>query len=189
MKAPVKLLASTALAAFAFASMAHALSITPETLALATGNQTSQAQIDAAIAPYVGASTLLYKQDQGGSESGSFASSYETVFANTPGEPSDATVTYVGGPVISPPSYLLVKDGNHDPSWYLFNLSGLGWNGMVPLEITGFWPNGGAISHVSIYGGSSSDIPGVPDGGLTMSMVGLALCGLAWFHRRVRVAS
>ena len=173
------------LAALVATSAAFAITITPATTTVAFGDQNSQSQIDGAIAPFLGTSTLLYKQDVGGPESGSLAGSYQTVFANTPGDPADATITYVGGPIVDPVAFLLVKDGNMSPAWYLFNLSGLGWTGTQTLELTGFWPDQGAISHVSLYGGSVEQTPGVPDGGSSVAMLGLGLCGVAWLRRRL----
>ena len=139
------------------------------------------------IATIVGSETLfeLYKQDVGGPESGPFAPSYVTEFSNTPTDPEDATITYVMGmPVISgDPIYLLVKDGNHDPIWYIFNLglTGLPWNGTDTIYLQGFWPENGAISHVSIYGPSTS----VPEP-TTLLLLGLGLVGVAGIRRTLK---
>jgi hypothetical protein len=92
-----------------------------------------------------------YKQDVGGPESGPLATSYSTSFANSPSDPSEFTITYTGGPVVQPVRWLLVKDGNSDPAWYLFNLSTLGWNGTDVVHGTGFWPGKGAVSHVELF--------------------------------------
>ena len=128
----------------------------------------------------------LYKQDQGQepNDSGSYSGSYSTTFSNAPNDPQDATITFDGGSSISgDPLYLLVKDGNQDPIWYVFDLSdidGQAWNGTDPLMLEGFWPAQGAISHVAIYGAPSN---GVPDGGATSLLLGLAVLGLAGFRR------
>lgn len=175
-----------ALASLALAAAAHALSITPATVNVATGNQTSQAQIDVAIAGILGSATELYKQNVGGAEVGSLAASYTTTFNNTPADPSDATITYVGGPIVGPTAYLLVKDGNQTPAWYLYNLTNLGWNGTEVLQLTGFWPAQGAISHVSLYGTTGNgDIPGTPDSGSTVALLGLGLTLLAIARRKI----
>ncbi len=102
----------------------------------------------------------LYKMDVGGPESGSFSGSYSTVFSNTPLDPKDATISYDSGPKIEVPEYLLVKDGNNDPIWYIFDISA--WDGMMDLIMTGFWPDQGAISHVAIYGGENPPPPPPP---------------------------
>ena len=96
-------------------------------------------------------------------------------------DPADATITYVSGqPVIAAQDiFLLVKDGNQIPAAYLFGISG--WNGTESLVLTGFWPQGGAISYVSIY--TSGSTP-VPDGGTTLMLLGAGLgCLGALRHR------
>jgi protein with PEP-CTERM/exosortase system signal len=126
--------------------------------------------------------TAAYKSDQGGPDSGSFASSYNTAYSNTETDPQDASITYNSGqPVITGnPIFLLVKDGNHIPIWYIFDISG--WNGMETIDLRGFWPDGGAISHVSIYtpGGTR-----VPDGGSTLALLGLALTSIGLLRRKL----
>jgi hypothetical protein len=117
-----------------------------------TGTQTSQAQINVAIAATLGGSTLLYKENVGdGFDSGPFASSYSTVYAPS-ADPSDGTISYGSGPKITGATHLLVKDGNHEPAWYLFDISG--WDGMMDIVAFDFWPSRGAISHMTLYGGN-----------------------------------
>jgi hypothetical protein len=134
-------------------AFAGVLYVTPDTLPQWTGEQTSQAQINAAIAPLIGgdADTLLqYKQDAGSGEAGPYTDNYTTTFS---GDLSAAEIVWDGLPepwINKALDYLLVKDGNHDPAWYLFNL--VNWNGRDTLSLSGFWPLGGAISHVSLYG-------------------------------------
>jgi|SwirhirootsSR2_FD_contig_21_35098078_length_588_multi_6_in_0_out_0_1 hypothetical protein len=160
------------------ASQVEALTITPATTATATGNQTSQAQIDAYIAGILGSAEMQYKQNVGGSEVGSLATEYQTVFTNTPSNPTDATISYVGGgSYIAGPAYLLVKDGNNSPAWYLFNLTSLGWNGKETLTIQNFWTGTGAISHVTIYGTA------VPEPA-TLSLLAAGLLGATVVRRR-----
>jgi hypothetical protein len=167
---------------------ASALSITPSNPApFLTTNLNSQSQIDALINATLNPDpTLVYKQNQGGPETGSFAASYSTSFFNTPTDPQDATISYVSGPDIKTSFsniYLLVKDGNQTPAAYLFNISSL-WNGTDPLVMTGFWPQQGAISHVSIYASGSGSAQ-VPDGGTTVMLLGSALAGLGALRRFV----
>lgn len=165
----------------ALAAQAQALVITPGTDSPLTGDDSSQAVINAAIASTLGSSVELYKQDVGdASDGGSLAGSYQTTFFNTPTDPSGATITYVGGDIVGPVAFLLVKDGKQTPAWYLFNLTDLGWNGMDDLELSGFWPDQGAISHVSLYGQTTS----VPEAGALL-MFGTGLVGLVGY-RRVR---
>jgi hypothetical protein len=136
------------------------------------------------IVGYGGTLDELYKQDVGAaSDTGPFASSYTTTFANLPLDPEDADIVYDGGAFITgSPLYLLVKDGNSDPRWYIFDLLNLGgdsWDGMMTLQLRDFWPSQGAISHVSIYGG---EVP-IPEP-TTVLLVGFGLIGLAGFGRK-----
>ena len=150
------------------------------------GNQNNTADILAFLSGTIGAE--LYKSDvsgtQGnGADGGTFSSSYNTKFSNTKTDPSDALITYVGAPapaILGGSVYLLVKDGNQTPAWYLYLLN---WNGTDEIKMTGFWPDQGAISHVSLYGAGNS----VPDGGATAILLGLGVAGLA-ITRRVRKA-
>jgi hypothetical protein len=162
----------------ALAAQAHALLIEPDDYLL-KGDETGQSFINAAIASTIGSSTELYKQEVGGTESGSLAGSYQTTFFNTALDPSDALIEYVGGDIVGPTAFLLIKDGNQDPAWYLFNLTDLGWTGVEDLSLEGFWPNGGAISHVALYGGTTT----VPEPG-TLLLLGSGLVGLALFGRK-----
>ncbi|GAX59366.1 hypothetical protein SCALIN_C03_0023 [Candidatus Scalindua japonica] len=142
-----------------------------------SGNQTSnRAIIDKLITDgYISsAADSVYKQDVGGSESGVAAGSYETTFSNTSGDPEDALIEYVGTGAFISDAFALVKDGNHTPAWYGFDLSssGLNWNGTESLSFEDFWPAGGAISHVEIFGSVS-----VPEPSLEL-LLGLSLIGL-----------
>jgi hypothetical protein len=151
------------------------------------GLETSQSDINIVINGIIGNSTELYKQNVGQSgDTGFFAPNYTTVFDATPTDPSEATVTWDGGAFIPASAYMLVKDGKQSPAWYLFDLSALGWDGMATLDLTGFWPNEGAISHVSFYSGQS-DIPGVPDGSSTIAMLGVSFGVLGLLRGRRRV--
>ena len=160
---------------------ANALSITPATQSIMTFSSPSQSVIDSQINAYFNPDpTLAYKQNVGGPELGPFAASYSTSFFNTPSDPADATISYISGPKISAQDiYLLVKDGNHNPTGYLFDISS--WNGMEDLVLTKFWPAQGAISHVSIYTRGNA----VPDAGATLMLLGIGLSSLAAARRWV----
>ena len=177
--APLAMLSLTPLAA-------NALTISPSTAPCGsptclqlTGNQTSQPQIDVAIAGALAGSTEIYKQNVGdGFDTGSAAAIYTTTFQNTPTDPSGATIVYNGG---VPPTvtHLLVKDGNNEPAWYLFNITG--WNGIETITLQNFWPGNGAISHIALYGGGSTTR--VPEPG-TMGLLGAGLLAFGFLRRR-----
>lgn len=132
---------------------AHALNLTPtDAFASGTEGPGNPAVLAAAAAACGCTLNSIYKQDVGNGESGTLAGSYSTTFSNTPTKPMDFTITYTGGLNAGPTAYLLVKDGRATPVWYLFNLTALGWNGTDDIVGTGFWPNGGSISHVELFG-------------------------------------
>jgi hypothetical protein len=190
-----KLVLGTLAALVLTAVPAQALVITPSSGVLNTtrwegpAGQTGQSAIDAFIAGILGLSVELYKSDvresDGGSiESGLLTGSYDTTFSPLPppgenADPTGATIVYTGGLAVGPTAYLLVKDGNAAPPWYLFNLTALGWNGTATLELQSFWPQQGAISHVTLYGSTAS----VPEPGL-LALMGLGLTGIGFSLRR-----
>ena len=183
-------LALTTIVAVGMTFNAGALSLTPASGSLvAQGTDPVNPDADD-MEDITGSSplTLVYKNDQkngdpDGEEEGSFAGSYTTTYSNTADDPEDATIEYDGGPSISGnPIYLLVKDGAaHDPVWYVFDISG--WNGTDTIELTGFWPQQGAISHVSIYTGGGGTQ--VPDAGSTLALLGLALTSIGVLRRKL----
>ena len=126
--------------------------------------------------------TLLYKQDFGGGESGSYADFYTTSFGDLDedNEPHSALITWDGPDyIICPECYLVVKDG--DEPQYLFNLAT--WNGQDVLDLQGFYPNKGAISHVAIFGKS---VPvQVPEPG-TLGLLGLGILGMLTIRRKLQ---
>ena len=119
------------------------------TTPVATGEETSQARINEVIAPLIGDSIRQYKSDFGGGDEGPFAGDYKTTFTGP--DPNGALIEWLRGAFIQRPTHLLVKDGNSDPAWYLFDITG--WDGKSTIELLNFWKGvRGAISHVTIYG-------------------------------------
>ena len=133
--------------------------------------------------------SLLYKSDVSdnwldlgvGDDSGPYASVYRTVFSDTILDPADARITYQGGDDIDCPScYLAIKDGNHSPAYYFYNLSA--WNGTEEIRLQDFWPNGGAISHIAIWGETPVKVA-EPS---TLGLLGLGLLALGFARRGKR---
>ncbi len=172
---------------------AHALVISPSSDITASGltvgqtKQLGQAKIDVLIAPYLGSASELYKQNFNGAEEGALSLNYNTSFTGASGDPSGASIQYSGGNFIGGTSFLLIKDGNHQPWWYLFNLTGLGWNGTDALALENFWPAGGSISHVTLYGTStparSTTSTAVPDSGASGWLLAGGLVLLSYARR------
>lgn len=179
----------TALLVFGMISGASALSISIDPTSFSgtkwAGDQTSQNKINEVIGPIMGYAPELYKQNVGGSEEGPFANFYTTEF-NT--DVSAGTITWDGDAYIKgEPLYLLVKDGRNNPAWYLFRLNdfdltapfGPYWDGKGDINLSGFWPGNGGISHVSIYGKTTS----APEPA-TLILLGMGLLGIAGIRRR-----
>ena len=113
-----------------------------------------------------------------------FASSYDTTFtaeSSSEPDPAGGYITYTGGDSIScPECFLLVKDGNQDPIWYIFDIGS--WNGTDSISIEGFWPDKGAISHVTIFGNSSN----VAEPGMA-ALLSIGLLGMVVARRRMKL--
>ena len=100
--------ASAALGLFMAATSAHALSLTPADADWTTNDNSTLST--AAVIALTGIAGLaeIYKQNVGGSESGSFAGSYTTTFANTATEPSR-----IGGDVTSADLHHNIREYGH----------------------------------------------------------------------------
>jgi hypothetical protein len=168
------------------ASQAHALTLSPgmETWTSLSTSNLGQAAVEAIVG--VSPLGLVYKQDEGGSESGNGMGYYTTAFTyESMGDATGATITWDGGMKVScPDCFLIVKDGNHSQNpppypQYIFDISG--WNGTDTITLSGFWPGPGAISNVAIwnnaYDGGGSLVPEADT--YAMLLAGLGLVGFA----------
>lgn len=148
-------------------------------------NLTTLALINAAFGTTYTDLTMSYKANVGTGEEGPYADNYATVFSNSASDPADALITWdLGEPFIPCPTCLLiVKDGNQVPAQYLFDLGS--WDGQESIQLTGFWPEQGAISNVAIWsgpdnGGGEAEIP---EPGV-LFLLGAGLLGLGLARRR-----
>jgi hypothetical protein len=181
------LLSILAGAGLLLASGAQAYMLTPGTCVIDgtcwASDVNSQPDADA-IELLTGASvdlTLFYKSNVGGSDEGPYAGSYDTTYSDSASDPMDALIEYISGATISCPTcYLSVKDGNHSPALYVFNISD--WNGMLSIDIQDFWPDKGAISNVAIWGASRVPEPA------TLALFAIGLLAVAAMKRKVNLS-
>ena len=141
---------------------------------IATSNNPASPTLDELViaAGYSGTFELLYKAKHAASDNpvngtGQHAAFYETHFNDLNNDNNFESVDiyfrdhYSSNAISCGDCFLLVKDGKHDPAWYLFDISNW-WNGTETLQMVDFWLDrevdgelltGGSISHVAIYGG------------------------------------
>jgi hypothetical protein len=122
--------------------------------AVDSGSENNTPAILTAITGWIGTDTEGYKDEQGGSESGSAQGWYSTIYNS---DLSGADIVWGGAsnPHITGPTYLLVKGGKQQISWYLFDVSS--WDGMETISLSGFWPGQDSISHLSIFNAQACD--------------------------------
>jgi hypothetical protein len=166
-------------------SHAQAIQIGPgncDPTGCSTGENTSISELDDFLQSMLGLEELYTSSVGSNSDSGLFADSYTTTFDNLPASPSDALIARVDGQqgISCLECYLLVMDNDVDPAaWYLFNLGAWGWDS---ISLTGFWPEAGAISYVTIYGRQGTSVVQsasvAAPAPLVLLTIGLLLSGL-----------
>jgi hypothetical protein len=134
-------------------AVAVAVDLTPN-IAIASGRENNTSAILIAISGWIGTDTETYKDDEGDGETGSAMQWYTTTYNQ---DLSGAEIVWDGATdnYITEPSYLLVKGGKQELSWYLFDISS--WDGMATISLSGFWPQQGSISHISIFNAQACD--------------------------------
>jgi hypothetical protein len=145
-----------------------------------SGDDNGQHFIDQAIASTIGTDIELYKNTRDGNiDEGAFAGSYNTIYnSDSSLEQNSALITWVNGTSHISGGFLLAKDGNSKPNWYLYNLSTLSWNGTDTIQLEGFFKDY-SFSHVTIYGAP------VPEPA-TMLLFGTGIVGLVGVIRKKR---
>lgn len=120
-------------------------------------SQPSAAEVSALIGSDV---IQSYKSDSSeagglGSDTGPFAGNYSATFSNGN---ADSLLEWLGGDYVDcftgdAECYVSVKDGSHNPYFYIYNLTDI-WDGMMDISFESFWPGAGAISNVAIWTGN-----------------------------------
>jgi PEP-CTERM motif len=175
--------------ALGVASQAHALNIVPGDADWTTNITSNLDQATLEGITGVSPLTLVYKQDEGGGESGAAMNYYSTTFTyDMSMEPVGASITWDGPLWIGCPTcVLVVKDGSQGtPAQYLFDLGN--WDGQETLNLSGFWDGSqGAISNVAIWNtGGGSLVPEADT--YAMLLAGLGLVGFAARRRLSKTA-
>ena len=132
----------------------------------------------------VGNDTELYKKDVGVLDVGQYKDSYNTLFFPVgESDPSYARTWHVSGTdvITTSPTYLLVKGGAQNVTWYGYDLSA--WDGLETIEMNNFWLHQGSISHIAIYGDDNGQEVPEP---ATMLIFGAGLVGLAGYRSRMK---
>lgn len=161
---------------------AYALSLSPVD-ADWTSNQTSSCNASCVntVTGWTGL-TLQYRDSVGSAEEG-LASSYSVSYSPSLADASGFTLSFTGGTALTCPwCVLVVKDGNHSPAQYFFNLGE--WNGTESITGSGFWPEEGRVSQITLLSRSTHSVP-EPS---SMLLLGAGMVGFGLWRRRMNEA-
>jgi VPDSG-CTERM motif len=186
------IIGATAIAVTLLAAPAYALSLTDAGVVGAASGETKDDFCCGAVDIATGISNHLLAMGENDSDpDGCALNGTDTCYKTGP-NPYSGTVsggTEVGGGTFDGASsfeYVLAKYNGNNAGYVLYHIPSLAPGFTLPLLPTGIWQNnrgtGYALSHFVGFGSTSTR---TPDGGATLSLLGLALAGIGVVRRYV----